>query len=52
MDGDAFTLDLAPSIAEIPATDWNRVAGSQNPFVSHEFLAALEGGGATGGDSG
>ena len=52
MDGDAYTLDLAPSIAEITATDWNRVAGSQNPFVSHEFLAALEGGGATGGDSG
>ena len=52
MDGDVFTLDLAPSIAEITATDWNRVAGSQNPFVSHEFLAAMEGGGATGGDSG
>lgn len=52
MDGDAFTLDPVPSIAEIPAADWNRVAGSQNPFVSHEFLAALEGGGATGGDSG
>ena len=26
--------------------------GSQNPFVSREFLAALEDGGATGGDSG
>ena len=52
MDGDSFTLDLAPSIAEIPATEWDRVAGSANPFVSHAFLRALEDGGATGGDSG
>ena len=52
MDGDSFTLDLAPSIAGIPAADWDRVAGSANPFVSHAFLRALEDGGATGGDSG
>ena len=52
MDGDSFNLDLAPSIAEIPATDWDRIAGSANPFVSHAFLRALEDGGATGGDSG
>ena len=52
MDGDTFTLDLAPSIAEIPVADWNRVAGTANPFVSHAFLRALEDGGATGGDSG
>ena len=52
MDGDTFTLDLAPSIAEIPAADWDRVAGTANPFVSHTFLRALEDGGATGGDSG
>ena len=52
MDGDSFTLDLAPSIADIPAADWDRVAGAANPFVSHAFLAALEDGGATGGDTG
>ena len=52
MGGDTFTLDLAPSIAEIPAADWDRVAGTANPFVSHAFLRALEDGGATGGDSG
>ena len=52
MDGDSFNLDLAPSIAKIPATDWDRIAGSANPFVSHAFLRALEDGGATGGDSG
>ncbi|MEC7212196.1 MAG: peptidogalycan biosysnthesis protein, partial [Pseudomonadota bacterium] len=52
MDGDSFTLDLATSIGELPAADWNRLAGGENPFVSHEFLHALEQGGATGGDSG
>ncbi|MGC6454171.1 MAG: GNAT family N-acetyltransferase [Candidatus Puniceispirillaceae bacterium] len=52
MDGDSFTLDLAPSIAEIPAAEWDRLAGVANPFVSHAFLRALEDGGATGGDSG
>ena len=52
MYGDSFTLDLAPSIAHIPAADWDRVAGPANPFVSHAFLAALEDGGATGGDTG
>ena len=52
MDGDSFTLELAPSIADIPATEWDAIAGMSNPFVSHAFLRALEVGGATGGDSG
>ena len=29
-------------IDEIPASEWNRVAHSSQPFVRHEFLAALE----------
>ncbi|MDP6219868.1 MAG: GNAT family N-acetyltransferase [Alphaproteobacteria bacterium] len=52
MDGDALTLDLAPAINSIPAADWDALAGSANPFVSHAFLAALEEGQATGGDTG
>ena len=52
MDGDSFTLDLATSITALPATDWDNVAGTNNPFVSHAFLSSLEDGGATGGDSG
>ena len=52
MDGDSFILELAPSIADIPATEWDAIAGMSNPFVSHAFLRALEVGGATGGDSG
>ena len=30
------------SIAEIAASDWNRVAGDTHPFMSHEFLLAAE----------
>ncbi|MGB0517503.1 MAG: peptidogalycan biosysnthesis protein, partial [Candidatus Puniceispirillaceae bacterium] len=52
MDGDSFTLELAPSIADIPAAEWDAIAGMSNPFVSHAFLRALEVGGATGGNSG
>jgi predicted N-acyltransferase len=29
-------------IKDIPAGDWNRVAGTGNPFLRFEFLAALE----------
>ena len=29
-------------IRDIPATQWNRVAGTGNPFLRFEFLAALE----------
>ena len=52
MDGDAYILELAPSIDALPAAEWDRLAGTANPFVSHAFLKALEDGGATGGDSG
>ena len=52
MDGDSFTLDLTTSITALPAAEWDSVAGTKNPFVSHAFLSSLEDGGATGGDSG
>ncbi len=37
-----LSLTLHRSIHELPATDWERCAGTANPFVSHAFLAALE----------
>ena len=52
MDGDSLTLDLATSIDSVPATEWDAVAGTKNPFICHSFLAALEDGQAAGGDSG
>ncbi len=29
-------------IRDVPAADWNRVSGTGNPFLRHEFLSALE----------
>ena len=34
--------NIVHDITEIPATEWNRVAGTAHPFTRHEFLAALE----------
>ncbi|MEA2792110.1 MAG: uncharacterized protein QOG73_4516 [Acetobacteraceae bacterium] len=42
-DGSAtLTLTLHPRIADIDAADWDACAGAGNPFVSHEFLSAME----------
>ncbi|MEJ2346158.1 MAG: GNAT family N-acetyltransferase [Gammaproteobacteria bacterium] len=35
-------VDVHQSLDDIPADDWNRVAGTGHPFLRHEFLAALE----------
>jgi predicted N-acyltransferase len=37
-----YRLAVHESIAEIPAPAWDLCAGSENPFVSHAFLLALE----------
>ena len=44
----ALTLTLHPAIGDIPVADWDACAGSDNPFVSHAFLAAVEDSGAAG----
>ena len=44
-------VQVHESIDEIPAADWNRLAGD-NPFVWHEFLASLEHSGCVGTDTG
>ena len=36
------TARLADGVASFDAQDWDRCAGSGNPFLSHAFLAALE----------
>ena len=43
---------LLHSLSEIPAVDWNNLAGDANPFVRHEFLHALERAGCTGAGTG
>ena len=52
MDDLKLTAETVRDITAVSADDWDRLAGSANPFVSHAFLAALEIGGAVGGDSG
>ena len=38
---DAIEIRVVARIAELPAAEWDRLAGA-NPFVSHAFLSALE----------
>ena len=46
-DGD-LTARVASSVGSLPAEEWNALAGSGNPFVTHEFLTALEESGSVG----
>ena len=39
---------LADGVRGVDAAAWNRLAGPDNPFVSHEFLALLEQSGSVG----
>lgn len=42
-DGDtALSARIVENIADIPADTWGKLAGDDNPFVSHQFLHALE----------
>ena len=52
MDGSALNLHIGTEMAAIDAAEWDALAGSANPFISHAFLQALEKGGAVGGNSG
>lgn len=52
MDGDYFSLTLCSDISTVPAVEWDAVAGTDNPFVCHAFLHALEAGKAVGDDTG
>jgi len=35
-------LSICESIIDIPAEQWNALAGDINPFIQHDFLSALE----------
>ena len=43
-----LTIRVAHSIGELPRAIWDALAGADNPFVSHDFLAALEDSGSVG----
>ncbi len=46
------TARIYPGVSQIPATDWDRMAGADNPFLSHAFLASLEDSRSVGGRTG
>ena len=43
-----LTVRLAPGVGSFDAAQWNALGGKRNPFVSHEFLTALEDSGSVG----
>lgn len=42
MSGEDVFARVADGVCSIPAADWDRCAGTDNPFLSHAFLSALE----------
>jgi hypothetical protein len=46
------TLEVVRAIPEIAAADWDACAGTDNPFVGHAFLSALEESGSATADEG
>ena len=51
-DTPALALSLHGSIHEIDPAEWGACAGTENPFVSHGFLAAVEDSGSAGARTG
>ncbi len=43
-----LTVRLAPGVGQFDAQEWNALGGTDNPFISHEFLSALEDSGSVG----
>lgn len=48
----SFHVEIATSIEQIEADEWDTLFASQYPFTRHAFLYALEKGGSIGGNSG
>ncbi len=47
-----LTVKLAPGVGQFDRDQWNALGGDRNPFVSHEFLTALEDSGSVGAGTG
>ncbi|WP_298193220.1 GNAT family N-acetyltransferase [Novosphingobium sp.] len=48
----SITAHVHHAVGEIPAAEWDALAGDGNPFTSHAFLTLLEESGSVGGRSG
>ncbi|VVT04897.1 GNAT family N-acetyltransferase [Erythrobacter sp. EC-HK427] len=46
-DGE-LSARIYPAVGAIPQAEWDRLAGSGNPFVSHDFLTIMEDSGSVG----
>ena len=51
-DTPPITARIASSVGAFPKAEWDALAGSGNPFVSHDFLTALEDSGSVGSGTG
>ncbi|HSG33621.1 MAG TPA: GNAT family N-acetyltransferase [Sphingomonadaceae bacterium] len=47
-DSPSITARIAQAVGDLPQAQWDALAGSDNPFVSHAFLTALEDSGSVG----
>jgi len=43
-----LTARIANAVGALPADEWDALAGSDNPFISHAFLSAMEDSGSVG----
>src|SRR6187455_606380 len=43
-----LTVRVCPSVGALPAGQWDALAGTGNPFITHAFLTALEESGSVG----
>ena len=41
-------LEIVESVTAVAASEWDRLAGDDDPFLEHAFLAALEASGSVG----
>lgn len=48
MSDSQLTVRLAASVGQFQPAEWNALGGDRNPFVSHEFLTAMEDSGSVG----
>jgi hypothetical protein len=51
-DPEGIVARIAGGVAALPRDEWDACAGTDNPFVSHDFLSALEDSGSVGAGTG
>ncbi|HEY6478333.1 MAG TPA: GNAT family N-acetyltransferase [Polyangia bacterium] len=52
LGSDIIELEIVESVTAVAAADWDRLAGENDPFLEHAFLAALEASGSVGARAG